>query len=191
MSKLYIIILLLSGKCVYAQKTVLQFKKGNKTISSYWVGTPIAFLLKDGEWKKGVIQKINNDSIYIRSSVVYYHLIETDTINFNTIGFSIADIRAMPKRGILIDYKDGRFLISRAGGHVHFYWIKSGVLFRWGAAAYLGVALANGLYDKKNKVTNAEIAYSAGVFGFGVLLKYLYKPYLKIGRKYHFKILSL
>jgi hypothetical protein len=114
----------------------------------------------------------------------------TDTVSFNTTGFSIADIRAMPKKGILIDYKNGRFQISRSGGHVHFYWIKSGVLFRWGAAAYLAVALINGLSDKERKVTGSEIAYSVSVFGFGVLLKYLYKPYLKVGKKHHFKVLS-
>jgi len=170
---------------------MLQFKKGRKIISSYWEGTVIAFQLRDGEWKKGVIKKINEDSIYIQPSVVSYKLIGTDTFTFNTMGFSIAEIYAMPKRGILIDYKNGSFQISRSGGHVHWYWIKSGVLFRVGAAAYLGVVVANGLYDKDYKITYKQLAYGAGVFGFGVLLKHLYKPTLKIGKKYHFKILSV
>jgi hypothetical protein len=185
-----IIILFLFNNSTYAQKNTLQFKKGRKTLSSYWEGSIIAFLLKDGEWEKGVIKKITNDSIYIRPSIVHYGLMGTDTITFNTIGFALAEIGAMPRRGYLIDYKNGRFQINRAGGHVHFYWIKSGVLFRWGAAAYLGVALINGLTDNKNKVTGQEVAYSAGVFGFGLLLKYLYKPYRKIGKKHHFKVLS-
>ena len=192
MSKLTIvIILLLFCKSTYAQKSTLQFKKGRKTISRYWEGSTIAFLLKDGNWEKGIIKKITSDSIFIRPSIVRYGLMGTDTLMFNTIGFQIAEIYAMPKRGMLIDFKEGRFQISRTGGHVHFYWIKSGVLFRWGAAAYLGVALINGLTDKNNKITGEEVAYSAGVFGFGLLLKYLYKPYLRIGKKYHFNVLSI
>jgi len=185
-----VIILLLFGRSTYAQKSILEFKRGRKVISRHWEGTEISFLLQDGEWKKGLIKKINKDSIYIQPSVVHYSPMGTDTFTLNTVGFSISEIHAMPKRGMLIDYKNGRFQISRSGGHVHFYWIKSGVLFRWGAAAYLGVALVNGLYDKERKVTGGEIAYSLGVFGFGVLLKYLYKPYLKVGKKYHFKVLS-
>lgn len=192
MSKLLLIItLLLCCHFTHAQRNVLQFKKGRKTVSSYFEGGSISFLLKSGDWEKGIIKKITPDSIYIRPSVVRYSYMGTDTFSFNTIGVALADIYAMPKRGILIDYKEGRFQISRAGGHVHFYWIKSGTLFRWGAAAYLGVSVINSLADKNNKVTGEQIAYSAAVFGVGVLLKCLYKPYLKIGRRYHFKTLSL
>ena len=185
-----VIILLLCAKSTYAQKSILEFKKGKKVIARYWEGTVIAFRLSDGEWKKGVIKKISGDSIYIQPSVVYYNPMGTDTFSFNTTGFSIADIHAMPKQGMLIDYKNGRFQISRSGGHVHWYWVKSGLLFREGAVVYLGVSLINGLYNKKNKATGEDVAYSAGAFGFGLLLKYLYKPYLKIGKKYHFKVLS-
>jgi hypothetical protein len=147
--------------------------------------------LKDGQWEKGVVKQIKSDSIYIQPSVVAYYLMGRDTFTFNIRGFSLADILAMPKSGILIDYKEGRFQINRAGGHVHFYWIKSGYLFRIGAATYLGVALVNGLINKANSITINEVAFSAAVFGLGVLLKYLYKPYLKIGRRYHFNVLSL
>ena len=185
-----IIALLICSKAIYAQKNILEFKKGRKVISRYWEGSEIAFLASDGEWEKGVIKKIKNDSIYIEPSFVSYYLMGTDTFTLNTVGFSIAGIYAMPKRGMLIDYKNGRFQINRAGGHVHFYWIKSGTLFRYGAAAYVVVSLINGI-NSENKITTEELAISAGVFAFGVLLKCLYKPYHKIGKKYHFKILSI
>ncbi|OQP59234.1 hypothetical protein A3860_38295 [Niastella vici] len=184
------ITLLLFGTSSYAQKNILYYKKGRKTVSSYFVGSTISFLLKDREWEKGVIKKITSDSIYIQPSLFNYYLMGTDTVTFNTIGFPINDIYAMPRRGYLIDYKNGRFQINGAGGHQHFYWIKSGWLFRWGAAAYLGVAVFNGLTSKNNKVTGEDVAYSAGVFAFGCLLKYTYKPWHKIGKKYHFKVLS-
>jgi len=186
-----IIILLLGSKFSSAQQNLLEFKKGKKIISRFWVGAEISFLEKNGEWERGLIKKITSDSIYIQPSMVAYYLMGRDTFTFNTRGFLIADIFAMPKSGILIDYKDGRFQISRAGGHVHFYWIKSGYLFRLGAATYLGVALANGLIDKSNRITANEVAFSTAVFGLGVLLKCLYKPYWRIGRRYHFDSLSL
>jgi hypothetical protein len=184
------ITLLFSSKFIYAQKNILEFKKGRKVISRYWEGSEIAFLGRDGEWEKGVIKRIKSDSIYIQPSYVNYYLMGTDTITLNTLGFSTAGIYAMPKRGMLIDYINGRFQINRAGGHVHFYWIKSGTLFRYGAAAYVAVSLINSI-NSENKITGEELAISAGVFAFGVVLKYLYKPYHKIGRKYHFEMLSI
>jgi hypothetical protein len=184
------ITLLISSKVIYAQKNILEFKKGRKAISRYWEGSEIGFLGKEGEWEKGIIKKLKSDSIYIQPSYVRYYPMGTDTITLNTFGFSIDDICAMPKKGMLIDYKNGSFQINRAGGHVHFYWIKSGTLFRYGAAAYVAVSLINGI-NSENKITGEELAISAGVFAFGVLLKCLYKPYLKIGRKYHLEVLSI
>jgi hypothetical protein len=190
MNKFFIILLLIPGKCLYAQQNVLQFKKNSKTISSYWVGMSIACQLQDRQWQKGIIQKINTDSIYIQPKVVRYFEMGTDTVTLPVVGFPITDIRAMPKRGYLIDYKYGSWQISRTGGHVHFYWIKSGYLFRIGAVGYMGAAFANQIFNK-TKVPPAEIAASAGVLGVGVLLKYLYKPYIKTGKKYHFTVMNV
>lgn len=187
---LTIITLLFSGKISYAQKSFLEFKKGRKVISSYWEGAEITFLAKEGEWEKGIIKKLTGDSITIQPSYVEYYPMGTDTITLSTIGFSINDVWAMPKKGMLIDYKNGQFQINRAGGHVHFYWIKSGTLFRYGAAAYLAVSLVNSI-NRDNKITGGELAIGAGVFAVGVLLKYLYKPYWKIGKKYHFKVMNV
>jgi hypothetical protein len=61
----FVIILSLFCRSTYAQKSILEFKKGRKIISTHWEGAEIAFLLQDGEWKKGIIKKINKDSIYI------------------------------------------------------------------------------------------------------------------------------
>ncbi|MFL5748746.1 MAG: hypothetical protein ACJ751_29000 [Niastella sp.] len=73
-----IITLLLSSKIIYAQKTILEFKRGRKVISRYWEGAEIAFLGREGDWEKGVIKKLKSDSIYIRPSYVRYYLMGTD-----------------------------------------------------------------------------------------------------------------
>lgn len=187
---LIIILIFFCGNSAYSQNEILVFKKGKKIIERYWKGSEIAFLQKNGDWRKGNIKKIKDDSIYIQPVIVYFGFMRTDTVHYAVQGFSLADIYAMPKNGILIDYKDGSFQISRSGGHVHWYWIKSGLLFRFGAAGYAALHVLNGL-NKGYELEMTNLEYAAGVFGLGVFLKYMYKPYLRMGKRYHFEVLKL
>lgn len=181
-----IIILSFTSSLAYCQQDFLVFKKKNKVITRYWVGSTIAFQLKDKQWQKGEITKIQNDSFYIRPRVVRYSLMGTDTFHYSVRGFAFTDVFAMPNKGILIDYVNGRFQISKSGGHVHFYWIKSGWIFRVGAAGYAGLNVVNGLLQgdfsfSDNKI---QLLAAAAVFLAGVLLHKNYKPYLRIGPNY-------
>src|SRR6186713_515843 len=108
MSKLTLItILLLSSFVSYSQQNMLTFKKGNKTTARIWKGSFIAFQLHNKEWQKGEITRISNDSFYIRPRVIRYYLINSDTTYYPVIGFSVSDVFAMPKKGILIDFING------------------------------------------------------------------------------------
>jgi hypothetical protein len=177
----------------YCQQDILVFKKKNKEIYRYWKGSTIAFQGRDKQWQKGEITKIQNDSFYIRPMIVRYSLMGTDTFHYNVRGFALADVFAMPNKGILIDYKDGRFQISGSGGHVHFYWIKSGWIFRVGAAGYAGLHIANGLKQNNFSLSGSktQLLAAAAVFLVGVLLHKNYKPYLRIDRKHRLEILEL
>lgn len=194
MNKLTLIaILSFSFSLAYCQQDILVFKKRNKEIYRYWKGSTIAFQLEDKQWQKGEITKIQNDSFYIRPMMVRYSLMRTDTFHYSVRGFALTDIFAMPNKGILIDYIDGRFQISRSGGHVHFYWIKSGLIFRVGAAVYAGLHIVNGLIQNNFSFSESktELLAAAAVFLVGVLLHMNYKPYLRIGSKYRLEILEL
>lgn len=182
LSSIFIFSLLL----VYSQQDVLIFKKKNKSIEKFWKGSIISFQVNSKQWRKGQITRINNDSFYIRPSMVIYSLFKTDTVYFPIQGYTVADIYAMPNKGILVNYKNGSYQIQRSGGHVHFYWIKSGVIFRVGAAAYAGVNVTNGIInnDLAFKEYKEELGIAAAVFLAGVLLHKAYKPALKIGKKY-------
>src|SRR5262245_17852024 len=143
MKKLTLILTLLFSFFInYSQQNILLFKKNNTILENFWVGSIIAFQTKDEQWQKGEITKIQSDSFFIRPGVVRYNLLNTDTFYFNVMGFSVSDIYAMPKRGVLIDYKGDGFEISRSGGHQHWYWIKSGWLFRVAGAGYAGLIIA-------------------------------------------------
>src|SRR5215831_11239355 len=100
MKKLTLIPTLLFSFLVnHSQQAILLFKKKNRSLESFWVGSTIAFQLSDKQWQKGEITKIQNDSFFVRPSVVRYNLLNTDTSYFNVMGFSVSDIYAMPKRG--------------------------------------------------------------------------------------------
>ena len=159
----------------------------------FWKGSTIAFQLYNKEWQKGEITKISNDSFYIRPVVIKYHLMGADTFHYNILGFSIADVYALPKNGILIDYLNGHFQISRAGGHVHFYWIKSGWLFRVGAAGYTALNIINGLVrnDFSFYENRTRLGIAAAIFLGGVLLHEMYTPVLRLGKKYRLETVKL
>jgi hypothetical protein len=191
MKKLTLIpILLFSFFVNHSQQAILLFKKKNRTLESFWGGSTIAFQLKDKQWQKGEITKIRNDSFFIRRVVVRYNLLNTDTFYYNIAGYSVSDIYAMPKKGVLVDYKEGEFQISMSGGHQHWYWIKSGWIFRVGAAGYAGLIVANSLIDSDLSISDSktQLGVAAAVFLAGVLLKKAYKLTLRVGRKYHFAI---
>lgn len=187
------ILLSFSLSLASAQQDMLIFKKRNKVISRYWPGTTIAFQLENKQWQKGEITKIQNDSFYIRPLVVRFGPMGTDSIHYQVEGYAFTDIYAMPNAGILIDYVNGHFQISGAGGFVHFYWIQSGALFRIGAAAYAGLNVVNGLIDHTLSISNngMPLLKAAGVFIVGILLHANYKPYLRIGKKYRVVSLKL
>lgn len=153
----------------------------------------MAFQQKNLQWQTGYITKVQNDSFWIKPMVVFYNWMGSDTVHYNVIPFSLTDIYAMPKKGIQVDYIDGRFQITRSGGHVHWFWIKSGVIFRAGGAAYAGVHVFNGISDNKFSFSKSknQLAGSATVFLFGTLLKLLYKPTLQIGNQYKIQMIRL
>ena len=176
-------ILLFSFFVNYSQQAILLFKKKNRTLESFWVGSTIAFQLRDKQWQKGEITKIQNDSFFISPVVVRYNLLTTDTFYYNIAGFSVSDIYAMPKRGVLVDYKDGEFQISKSGGHQHWYWIKSGWIFRVAGAGYAGLIVANSLIDSDLSISDSktQLGVAAAVFLGGCVEK-AYKLTLRLGK---------
>ena len=172
---------------------MLAFKKKAKTISRFWEGSIIAFQLQNGQWEKGEITKLQNDSIYIKPLAIIYNFMSIDTLSIPIMGVTLADIYALPKNGVTVDYINGSFQMSKTGSKVKWYWIKSGWIFIVGAAGYAGLNIVNGILQNnfsfsKNKV---KLGVSALVFLGGILLHRSYKPTLQLGKKYHLEILKL
>ena len=187
-----IAILSLSFSVIYSQQDLLVFKKKYKTIYNYWKGSVIAFQQENMQWQKGEITKIKNDSFYLRPMILRYNLIGIDTTYFPVVGFSIVDIYALPKKGVRVEYVNGRFQPKISGSHVKWYWVKSGWIFRVGAAGYAGLHIVNGIVqnDLSFSESKTELGIAAAVFLVGVLLQKTYRPTLRIGRKYHIETIK-
>ncbi|MFN8253494.1 MAG: hypothetical protein U0V75_16610 [Ferruginibacter sp.] len=171
-----------------AQQNYLAFMHGNKVLRRYFKNDFIAFQIKNKDWKKGEIMLLGKDSFTIRPQYIRFGLMGTDTFHMGTQSYALSDIYAVPKKGYLIDYIDGHFQYSRSGGHVHFYWIKSGLLMRMWGLGYAGVNLINSAIKNSFTLRDGHLAAAAAVFTLGVFLKHNYKPFIRMNSRYYLEI---
>lgn len=186
-----LITLLLFCSFIANAQDIFVYKKRNRTIATYSKDSYIAFVLKNRQWVAGYISKVQNDSFYIIPTAIIYNPGEIDTIRFNVMRLAITDVYAMPKEGMQIDYINGMFQVNRGGGHVHFYWIKSGWLFRALGIGYVVLNGANSLIKGNSSFTETGLATAAGLYAFGEILYLAYKPYLPLGKKYHLQYIKI
>ena len=156
-------------------------------------GSYISFQLGNNLWQKVVFRQIQNDSFYIRPFIFRYGMFGADTLSYNVVGFSFSDVYSLPKKGVLVDYKNGHYQIITSAGHQHFYWIKSGWIFRAGAIGYAGLHVTNRLLKNDFSISESktQLATAAGIFFGGFLMKLMYRRTLRLGRKYHMEVLQL
>ncbi len=175
----------------YSQPGILMFRKNNRTITIYIKGSYIAFQLESHQWIAGNITKVQNDSFYLKPLEVIYGTIHNDTLATEIMGFSLSEVYAMPKPGVQIDYRNGSFQISTTGGHVHWYWVKSGWIFRVVGAGYAGLVVVNGVIQNNLMLSGSKLGIAAAVFLFGELLRLSYKPSLHLGKKYKLECITV
>ncbi len=119
----------------YGTSDFFVWKKNNKTIARFFKGSYIAFQVNKQQWQTGYITILPNDSFWIRPMVVYFGLMNIDTVHLNVISFALSDVYAMLKKGIQVDYIKGRFQITKTGGHVHWNWWKVDGYLEWAVLA--------------------------------------------------------
>ena len=179
------------SSAAYAQQDFFVLKKGNKTISSYREGFYIAFQTRSKEWTIGTITKIENDSFSIRPMIVRYYMMGSDTTYYPILSFNLNEVKVLPKKGLKIDYINGQFRINRGAGHVHWYWVKSGLLFRIGGIGYAALNLINGIIDNSLTFSWSTFGITAGVFLVGEIMRRRYKVIMQMGKKYHLEFVKI
>ncbi|MFI5154048.1 MAG: hypothetical protein ACHQET_11985 [Chitinophagales bacterium] len=172
------------------QNQILSFQKNRKIIRNYSTGTYIAFMDNNRQWQYGIIKKIRNDSLYLSLYMLQHNFFSMDTVHFGAAAYALNDIYAMPKSGIAIDDIMGpnNRQIATYAGHVHFYWIKGGWIFRALGIGYAGLNLFNALVVSNQPVDWVGLAIAAGLFTIGEILHLTWKPYLKLRKKYFLSI---
>ncbi len=133
---------------------------------------------------------IRNDSFYIRPTVVTMGLYVNDTVRFPMEGYALSDVLKLPVKGLLIDYKDGKFQVIRSAGTISFYWLKSGLILRIGAIGFAALTVVNGLINGDVSF-GAWVPVAAAVYASGFALKRIYKPVFKVGKRYELKMMQL
>lgn len=179
--------------CFYpasSQDNFFVLKKKDKTIATYGKGAYLAFLKSNGQWMAGNITGFGADSFYLQPKIILYRSVTIDTVSYPVEGFSFADVYAIPKTGIHIDFIRGKLQPSTSGGHVHFFWIKGGWLFRTAAIGYSSLHIVNSIINNQFPLSARNLGIAAGVYTFGYFLKKNYKPYIRMGRKYRFEYLN-
>ena len=176
---------------VYGQQDFFAFRKRNKTLKLYTKDSYIAFQTKDKEWFAGNITKVQNDSFFIKPTVVVYNFMSIDTIRYNELSFALTDVYAVPKKGIQIDYIDGKFQITRSGGHMHWYWVKNGWLFRVGGVSYASLDVTNGIIKRNYSLSGGNLAFAAVIYLIGEIMHQTYGVTHRIGKKYHFQSINI
>jgi hypothetical protein len=176
---------------VSAQNYILVLKKRGLNIQYFSKDSYISFQLKNREWVKGIITKMTSDSIYLKKEVIRFSLLGSDTAHFSGFGFPIKEIFAFPKKGVQLHYINGSYQINKSAGHIHWYWIKSGWVFRVGAAGYAALNILNGLRDKPFSLSGSNLGIAAGIFSGGALLKKSYRHILPLGKKYHLETINI
>ncbi|MBX9781845.1 MAG: hypothetical protein K2X48_00995 [Chitinophagaceae bacterium] len=157
-------------------------------VQQYWLHSYFAFKTYNNIWRKGELMILKKDSFYIRPTVVTLGLFVNDTARFPLEGYALHDVLMVPGKGLLIDYKKGKFQIIRSAGNVSFYWLKSGWILRAGAIGYTALTVINGLLNGDLGFSGNRLPVAAAVYASGFALKRLYKPVKKIGKAYKIKV---
>jgi hypothetical protein len=175
---------------VYAQQAALVIKKNNKTVKQYWLHSYFAFRTHNNVWRKGELMILRKDSFYIRPTVVTMGLFINDTARFPLEGYALSDVLMLPIKGLLIDYKDGKFQIIRSAGNISFYWLKSGLIFRIGAIGFTALTIINGAINGDLSFSGNWIPIATAVYATGFALKRVYKPIFPVNKRYELKVME-
>lgn len=165
---------------VFAQSDFIQLKKHQKVIQSWFKDNDITFQLKNGSWLTAIINKIEDDSLYLRPFQIYYFTTRSginmsDTIFSGLMKVHYQSISAFPKQD------EGSGLI------------KNGTLFKVGGGGYLLLNIINTL-SKNEPVFGADnlpkLGIAAGVLAVGFVLGLSHRSDCIVGKKYRIEYIS-
>jgi hypothetical protein len=139
-------------------------KRNNRTVRSYFPGSPIVCQTVYGNYFNGYVQAVRNDSVFIKQYEIRSIPNQWGVRTVDTVGSYLSGIH----------YQDIRMMVYEK--RRSFGFIRSGTIFIIGGLGYAGLNLINGKYlgePNGNKDNLRKLGIAFGVAGGGFLLKYL------------------
>ncbi len=173
--RIIIVFLVFTQQAMAQQTDFILLRQKQKTIASFFPGSPIQFTAASGTTIDGEIMAIRNDSIFLKQYIVRQLLTQLGVYMLDTLvyyyHFHYRDIAAIAKRGRRFD------------------WASSGAVLLGGGALLTVAGGVVYLADNKN-FSPALLAASAGLTVVGYFLsRHSYKG-MVIGKKYTLQYIS-
>jgi len=146
-----------TNRLLAQQSDFLVFKKNSKTIVTYFSGTPIQFVTRTGAFRDAKIERIANDSVFIREYLVR---------------------RVMTSMGFYVIDTAGSFHYAYHYNEIHiigtppqkFNWNASGSSLLGGGILLTAASGISFLVDRKRFSPELMLAgVAAGLIGYGII----------------------
>lgn len=179
---LIVFIFFFSGYYAFSQQSdFISFKKKGRTVTNYFKGTFIEFIHTNGSYVQGVINRINNDTLFmvfneVRMLPTYWGTVVPDTMARYDMRFHYKEIAAIPK--------------PQKG----FEYVKDGTLLKIAGIGYGSLHAINALIvrDQEDRSINPiSMAVAGGLTLTGFGLKKMRKYTYPIGNKYTIDYISI
>lgn len=185
-------IVLCSFLVARSQESFFVLKKKGKTLQRFSTGSLINLELRSGEWISGNITKMGPDSFYVRPQSIRYSMFGADTVHFSIVKVAFADVARMPRKSAMFFYRNDKVQIIH--GHEKFVYVKNGLIFQLAGGGYAALNIAGSLFNHEPPFSQRNVkrlSVAALVFGIGEILHLTYHQYLRLGKKYQLKYISL
>lgn len=178
MKRLLPLILVLTATTLFAQQSdFLVLKKGRKTITRYYSGMQIDFTTNTGAYITSYIQRIQNDTLYLKEYIV--KTIPTQ------LGVYILDT-------VATYYHHYHYhQIKNIGSPNNKFNVSGSAATLMGGGALLVLASGVVFLVDREKFSPGLLIGSAALGGIGYLLAKTSGRGMEIGKKYHFEYLNL
>lgn len=179
-----LIFLLLSSLLAFSQASdfIVVKKKNNRTLKTYFPGTPIVLETVDYRFVSGIIQSIRNDSIFIKQYDVRTMLNQWGTTTVDTVGSYLVQLHYQDINKVVYQKRES------------FAFIKNGTIFMIGGLGYAALNVINGSYLKEpitEKRNLQSLGIALGVAGGGFLLNRIRHMRNKNGKRYRIEYIRM
>lgn len=176
--------LLLSSFLAFSQASdfIVVKKKNNRTLKTYFPGTPIVLETVDYRYFSGIIQSVRNDSVFIKQYDVRTLMNQWGTTSVDTVGSYLIQLHYKDINKVVFDRKES------------FWFIKNGTLFMIGGLGYAALNVINGAYLKEpitDKRNLQSLAIALGVAGGGYVLNRIQHLRNKNGKRYRIEYIRM